>query len=206
MLDFYSTSGESPVAERAAIMLEECGLKYNLHNIEVGKGANKPKEFLRLSPRGTVPLLVDTDSPSKPVAIVQAGAILLYLAEKTGQFLPKALGERAVVYQWFMAALTDAQPTSMSAFLAETAMPGDSKEAVRFFEAGYIDLCRSFDQRLAKVKYLAGDEISIADIALITTIVYRRRLVNAADGLENLQRWIKTIRARPAVDRVLGNR
>jgi GST-like protein len=161
---------------------------------------------LRLNPRGTVPVLVDSESGKEPVVISQAGAILLYLAEKTGKFVPKDIGRRAFVYQWYMTALTDAQPTSMAAFLAENAIPEGGEPAVQFFEAAYIDLCKSFDQRFADARYLAGDEISIADIALVTTIVYRRRLVNAAGGLTHLRRWTTEMCARPAVHKILGDR
>lgn len=205
MLELYATAGESPVVERAAIMLEECGLTYKRHDIEVGKGAKKPAELLRLNPRGTIPLLVDKEGTGEPVVIVQAGAIMLHLAEKSGKFLPKGVAERATVYQWFMSALTDAQPTSMAAFLIEVQVP-EATSAEGYFHMLYVDLCRFFDRRLAEGTYLAGNEISIADIALITTIVYRRRWVEKIGDIPNLNRWIKAMMARPAVNKILGDR
>jgi GST-like protein len=205
MLELYATAGESPVVERAAIMLEECGLPYKRHDIEVGKGARKPAELLRLNPRGTIPLLVDNDAAGAPIAIVQAGAIMLHLAEKSGRFLPKTAAERANVYQWLMSALTDAQPTSMAAFLIEMQVPG-AASAEEYFHALYVDLCRFFDHRLAESTYLASDDISIADIALITTIVYRRRWVEKISDIPNLNRWINAMMARPAVKKILGDR
>ncbi len=205
MLELYATVGESPVVERAAIMLEECGLTYKRHDIEVGEGARKPPEFLRLSPRGTVPLLVDTDAPGDPIAIGQAGAIMLHLAEKTGKFLPKSPDRRATVYQWFMSALTDAQPTSMAAFLVEMQVPS-AAAAEKYFHTLYVDLCRFLDRRLAVVAHLAGNDVSIADFALITTIHYRRRWVETIDDIPNLNRWIKTMLARPKVSKIIGNR
>jgi GST-like protein len=207
MIEFYTTVGESPVAERAAIMLEECGLAYNAHKIEVGKDAKKPPEFLKLNPRGTIPVLVDTPrSGAQPVTIIQAGAIILYLAEKTGKFLPKELDRRALVYQWLMSVLTDAQPTSMAAYLAETTIPKKVPSVVTFFEASFVELCKMYDGRLAEAAYLAGSEVSIADIALITTVVYRRRLIEKAGALTNLKRWAADMGARPAVRGVLGGR
>jgi GST-like protein len=205
MLELYATTGESPVVERAAIMLEECGLAYKRHDVKVGKDVRKSEEFLRLSPRGIVPVLVDQEASGPAVVITQAGAIMLHLAEKTGKFLPKAPDKRAAVYQWFMAALTDAQPTSMAAFLVETQVPS-AAEAEAYFHSAYADLCRFFDQRLDETAYLAGDEISIADLALITTIHYRRRWVDKIDGIPNLNRWIKALLSRPAVDKIIGNR
>jgi GST-like protein len=205
MLKLYATTGESQVVERAAIMLEECGLPYQRHDIQVGRDVKKSEEFLRFSPRGTVPVLVDGDSSRAPVVINQAGAIMLYLGEKTGKFVPMSLDKKAIVYQWFMSALTDAQPTSMAAFLVETQVPS-AAEAEACFQSIYVDLCRFFNSRLGEVPYLAGDEVSVADLALITTIQYRRRWVEKIDGIPNLNRWIKSMLARPAVNKIIGNR
>jgi GST-like protein len=186
-------------------MLEECGLAYNSHIIPLGQGAKKPAEFLKINPQGTIPVLVDPSGPGgKTVTINQAGAIILYLAEKTGKLLPKELDRRTVVYQWFMSALTDVQPTSMSAYLIETHVP-KAPTAVAYFEESYIDLCKFLDKRLAESAYLAGSEPSIADIACVTSIVYRRNLIAKAGGLANLNRWIKDMRGRPAVNRVLAS-
>lgn len=205
MIDFYTTSVVAPVAERVAIMLEECGLDYSAHEIEVGGGAKKPPEFLKVNPRGTIPVLVDRSGPGeRPIVITQAGAILLYLAEKTGKFLPKELDRRTVVHQWLMSVLTDAQPTSMAAYLAETAIPEKAPVVVSFFEASFVELCKLFDDRLAQAPWLAGSEVSIADIALIPTIEYRRPLIDRAGGLANLKRWAADMGARPAVRRILG--
>jgi GST-like protein len=205
MLELYATAGESPVVERAAIMLEECGIPYQRHDVKVGKDVKKSDEFLRLSPRGVVPVLVDRETSGAPIVITQAGAIMLHLAEKTGRFLPKAPDKRASVYQWYMEALTDAQPTSMAAFLVEMQVPS-AAEAEKYFHSLYVDLCRSFDRRLSETTYLAGDEISIADFALITTIHYRRRWVEKIDGILNLNRWIESLLSRPAVNKIIGNR
>jgi GST-like protein len=205
MLDLYATTGESPVVERAAIMLEECELAYQRHDVQVGRDVKKSEEFLRLSPRGTVPVLVDREASGAPVVISQAGAIMLHLAEKTGKFLPNTPDRRATVYQWLMSALTDAQPTSMAAFLVETQVPR-AAEAETYFKFLYIDLCRFYDRRLGEATYLAGEDLSIADLALITTIQYRRTWVEKIEGIPHLTRWIRAMLARPAVHRIIGNR
>jgi GST-like protein len=203
MIDFYTPSVVAPVAERVAIMLEECGLAYTAHEVEVGGGAKKTPEFLKVNPRGTIPTLVDRSGPL-PVTITQAGAILLYLAEKTGKFLPKEPDRRAVVYQWLMCVVTDAQPISMAAYIAETAIPEKVPGVVSYFEDSFVELCKVFDKRLAEAPWLGGTDISIADIALIPTIDYRWPLVEKAGDVAHLRRWTAEMGNRPAVRRILG--
>ncbi|MEX0808893.1 MAG: glutathione S-transferase family protein [Dongiaceae bacterium] len=202
MFDFYMSDVQSPVCERVAIMLEECELVYESHVIPIGKNAKKPPEFLALNPRGTIPALVDRSDRTNPIAIVQAGAILLHLAEKTGRFLPANAVRRATTYQWLMCALTDAQPVSMAAFLCERAVPGGPSSATHFFEASFVTICRAFDQALVQDPYLGGADPSLADIALYPTAFYRRPLLGKAGNLDNLMRWMATMAARPAVQRV----
>jgi GSH-dependent disulfide-bond oxidoreductase len=205
MIELYTTSVVAPVAERVAIMLEECGLEYRTHEIEVGGGAKKPPEFLKINPRGTIPMLVDSERQGgRKIAITQAAAILLYLAEKTGKFLPKDPDHRAIVLQWLMYVVTDAQPLSMSAYMAETAIPEKVFAVVSFFEAAFLEICKIFDDRLAEVEWLGGREISVADIALIPTFEYRRPLIDKAGGFSNLKRWAIDMSARSAVRRILG--
>jgi len=202
MIDFYMSDVQSPVCERVAIMLEECELKYEEHIIPVGKQANKPAAFMKFNPRGTVPTLVDRSDPRRPLAITQAGAILLYLAEKTGQFLPTDLRRRAQTYQWLMHVLTDSQPISMAAFLCERAVPDKVSSAVAFFESTFVKTCEAFEDALARSTYLGGDEPSIADFALYPTAFYRRPLIERAAYLHRIIRWMETMAKRAAVQRV----
>jgi GSH-dependent disulfide-bond oxidoreductase len=204
MMDFYTNAGPVPAAQRVAIMLEECGLTFTSHEIEVGAGAKKPAGFLKINPLGSIPVLVDKSVPGKgPVTIVQGGAIILYLADKTGKFLPRELDGRAIAYRWFMCALTDLQPTSMMIYHAESSTPQRVAPLVKFFEDSYIDICKLFDRRLADASYLGGDEYGIADMALITSVNYRRLLIENAGGLVHLRRWMEEVCSRPVVKRVL---
>ncbi|HYB10259.1 MAG TPA: glutathione S-transferase family protein [Alphaproteobacteria bacterium] len=185
---------------RATIMLEECKLAYKAHIIEIGKGANKPAEFLKINPHGTVPVIVDPPGIGRKTAttVKQSGAILFYLAEKAGKFVPKAAAARALTVQWTMAALTDLAPASTSIFLSTAVMPTKVPAVVGFFESRFIEQCKVFDERLGEADYLAGDEATIADFALYPVIFGRQALVDKAPGLQNLKRWAATMAARPA--------
>jgi GSH-dependent disulfide-bond oxidoreductase len=185
---------------RATIMLEECKLAYKAHIIEFGKGANKPAEFLKINPQGTIPVIVDPPGMGRKTAttIKQSGAILFYLAEKAGKFMPKAAAARALATEWTMAALTDLSPTSTAIFLSTVVMPNKVPSVVGFFESRFIEQCRVFDERLGEAEYLAGDEVSIADFALYPVIFGRQALVDKTAGLQNLKRWAAKIGQRPA--------
>ena len=204
MIELY-TAGTGN-GRRAAIMLEECKLAYKTHLIEIGKDANKPADFLKINPQGTIPVIVDPPGPGRKTATIvrQSGAILLYLAEKTGKFMPKASGARALTLQWMMAALTDVAPTSTAIFLSTMVMPMKVPAVVGFFENRFIDQCKTFDERLGEVKFLAGDEITVADFALFPIIVGRQALLDKSAGLGKLKRWAAELAQRPATAKALN--
>lgn len=201
MIELYTAATGN--GRRATIMLEECGLAYNAHKIEFGKGAKKPPEFLKLNPLGTVPVIVDPEGPGKrPITLLQSGAILLYLAEKTGKFLPSDPAKRPLVFQWLMQAVTDVAPTSTGIFLASVLLPEKLPSTTAFFESRFIDYCRVCDKRLGEAEYLAG-ELSVADLALFPVVAGRQALIDKAEGLGNLKRWASALGARPAIQRAL---
>src|SRR5438067_13336755 len=106
MIDLFTSATGN--GRRAAVMLEECGLPYKAHKIDLTKGDNKQPQFLKMNPAGAIPVIVDHEGPGgKSIIVSQSGAILLYLAEKTGKFMPKDPAKRAHAYQWFMQAATD---------------------------------------------------------------------------------------------------
>ena len=201
MIDLFTA--QTGNGRRAAIMLEECGLGYKPHKIDLGKGDQKQPEFLKMNPAGAIPVIVDHEGPGgKSVTVSQSGAILLYLAEKTGKFLPKDAGKRAHAYQWFMQAATDVAPTSSTIFYVSSAVPEKTPSTIQHFENRFLTMCGVVDQHLIGRDFLA-EEISIADLALIPVVAARKELIDKQSGLANLKRWSAAMLSRPGVARGL---
>lgn len=199
MIDLYfapTTNGR-----RAAIMLEESGLPHTVYPVNF---ARKPAELLSRNPAATIPVIEDDDGPGgRPIVIVQSGAILLYIAEKIGRFIPAEPEARLVALQRFMFACSDVAGTSSTIFAAANDVREPSPGTVRFFEdrlLGYFKVCDLYLQDRA---FLAG-EISVADIALYPVFFHRRALVERAGGLAHLTRWGDAMAARPAVARAMA--
>ena len=154
---------------RAALMLEECGVPYKVHPVDLTKGQSKTPEFLKMNPLGAIPVIVDNDAAGgKPLTLSQSGAISLYLAEKTGKLLPKDPAKKALALQWFMHVVTDEQPTSSAIFYASN-LKEKSESTVTAFETRLLDFLKAVDTRLGEAEYLAG-ELSIADLALYPVV------------------------------------
>ncbi|MEP6656148.1 MAG: glutathione S-transferase N-terminal domain-containing protein [Betaproteobacteria bacterium] len=201
MIEFYTAQTSN--GQRAAIMLEECGLAYRVHAFDLFKGEQKNAEFLKVNPAGQIPAIVDAEGPGgQPLVLAQSAAILLYLAEKTGRFLPLDPRRRAMAYQWLQLAMTDAGPASGSVFLLSRITPEKSAANVTFFEERLVRFLRLADARLAQLEYLA-DELSIADFALYPIYAARKSLVDAAGDLPQLTRWGAALAARSALSRAM---
>jgi len=203
MIDFYALT--SPNVQKIYIMLEECGLPYKEIFVDVWKGDQFKPEFLKISPNNKIPAIVDHDGPGgKPYAVFESGAILLYLAEKTGRFLPADTAKRYDVIQWLMIQLTGVGPmfgqwTHFKLFAPkagnEYAMTRYVSEIKRLYEV--------LEQRLAHSRFLGGDDYSIADIATFPwTRNHEAHGVKLADN-PHLARWFETIAGRPAVKKAL---
>lgn len=202
MIELYTAATGN--GRRATLMLEECGLAYRAQHIEIGKDAKKPADFLALNPQGTVPVIVDPEGPGgKRLVLNQSGAILLYLAEKTGKLLAREGAARALALQWTMLAITDIAPASSGIFYATIVAPEAAPAMKSYFETRFLGLCAVVDRRLGEAPYLAGGELSIAEVALYPVIAGRQAVVDKAPGLANLKRWATAIAARPTVARVL---
>ena len=202
MIDFYTANTSN--GHRVAIMLEECGLPYTLHNLNLMAGEQRRPEFLRINPAAAIPAIVDHEGPGGvPLALSQSGAILLYLAEKTGRLLPSDAVRRAQAYQWLAQALSDTSAVSGAIFILNAYLPDKSEANVRWFEDRVVKFLRHADARLAEREYLA-DEYSIADVALFPVANVRRALVDAAGDLPHLVRWMAAVGGRPAVARGLA--
>jgi len=192
---------------RASVALEEAGLPYRVHAVDLAKGEHRGAAFLKLNPAGLIPVIVDQDGPGgKPVTLSQSGAIILYIAEKTGKFLPKDAARRALTMQWFMQGATDVVATSGAIFRLENSVPEKIPSSIDYFKQrllGFLSVC---DAHLAGREYLA-DELSVADLMLYPNFALRKPLIDQAGGFTNLQRWGATMASRPAVSKgmkVLG--
>jgi GST-like protein len=203
MIDFYALT--SPNVQKVYIMLEECGLPYREIFVDVWKGDQFQAEFLKINPNNKIPAIVDHEGPGgKPYTVFESGAILLYLAEKTGSLLPKDTARKYDVMQWLMIQLTGIGPMfgQWNHFKLFAPKSGNEYSMSRYTS----ELKRLYDLlegRLGQVKFLGGDEYSVADIA---TFPWTRN--HDAHGVKwennpNLARWFTTIAERPAVKRAL---
>lgn len=203
MIDLYFAP--TPNGHKISIMLEELGIPYTLHPLDFSKREQKSPEFLKINPNGRIPAIVD-QAPSfggGPFAVFESGAILYYLAEKYGQFLPTDPRDRSVVLQWLMFQMGGVGP-----------MQGQANVFTRYWHETYqpaIDRYRNETRRLYEVlesqltqhEYLAG-EYSIADIATVPWVNSHEWARVSLEGLPHLQAWLERIKARPAVQRGLA--
>jgi GST-like protein len=199
MIDVYGANTSN--SQRVAIMLEECALPYLVHKVDLGAGEHRSDAFLALNPVGAVPAMIDPKGPGgSALTLSQSGAMLLYLAMKTGRFFPQDPALRAVAFQWFMFASTDCAGMSTMIFLSNAVVPERSAANVAFFEDRVARYFEVVDARLESRRYLA-DELSIADFALYPIVRVRYGLVERAGDLPHLARWADELAARPGVAR-----
>ena len=202
MIDLYALT--SPNVQKIFIALEELELPYNTKLVDVWKGDQFSPEFLKINPNGKVPAIVDHDGPGgKPYSVVESGAILLYLADKTGKFLPKDTRKRFDAIQWMMIQMTGVGPMFGQWTHFKLMAPKGNDYSVSRYATEVKRLFELLEKRLGEVPYLGGDEYSIADIA---TFPWTRN--HDAQGVKwednpNLARWFNAISARPAVKRAL---
>ena len=197
MIELY-TSGTAN-GHRAALALEESGLPYKAHKLNLAAGDQRKPEYLKINPAGTIPAIVDQDGPGgKPLAIAQSGAIALYVAEKSGKLLPKDPARRAEAVRWLMHACTDCAVTSGAIFQLGNHAPDKSPANVEFFEKRLLNMLAVCEGRLAGREYLA-DEFSVADVALYPIVNQRKALLEKAGTFPNLLAWWARVGARPAI-------
>jgi GST-like protein len=203
MIDFYALT--SPNVQKIYIMLEETGLPYTEHFVDVWKGEQYAPEFLKINPNNKIPAIVDRDGPGgKPYTVFESGAILMYLAEKSSRFLPKEIAARYEVIQWLMIQLTGVGPMFGQLTHFKNFAPPGSDYAVARYQSEARRLYSLLEQRLGQKPYLGGDEYTIADIA---TFPWTRN--HDAQGVPwadkpHLTRWFKAIAERPAVKAALA--
>jgi GST-like protein len=198
-VELYAANSSN--SQRAAIMLEECGIPYRVRAVDLAGGEQRGDAFLAVNPAGAVPVMVDPAGPDgKPLTLAQSGAILLYLATKSGRFLPQDPALRAAAFQWFMFATTDIAGASGMIYFCGSLVPDRSAANVGWVEDRLTRYFRVANARLESRRYLA-DELSIADFALYPVVRVRYGLVEHAGDLPHLARWSDELAARPGVAR-----
>ena len=207
MIEVYSWA--TPNGHKVHIMLEECGLKYRAHAVDIGKGEQFAPEFLAISPNNKIPAIVDPQGPDgEPISMFESGAILLYLATKTGRFLPETTRARYAVLEWLMFQMGGVGPMLGQAHHFRVYAPQKIDYAVNRYTNEAKRLYGVMDKRLAKSRYIAGPEYSIADIAIFPWLRSWKNQGIDWNDYPHLKGWFDEIEARPAVQRgvqVLAN-
>jgi len=200
MIDVYSWA--TPNGHKIHIMLEELGLEYKAIPIDIGAGDQFTPEFLAISPNNKIPAIVDSDGPEgKPLALFESGAILFYLAEKTGKFLPLDPVGRYTTIQWLMFQMGGVGPMLGQAHHFRIYAPEKIEYAVNRYSNEAKRLYGVMDKQLGVTRYLAGNEYSIADIAAFPWTRSWKNQGIELDEFPNVKRWFDEISARPAVVR-----
>lgn len=199
MIDLYTWT--TPNGRKVQIMLEECGLAYNVHSINIGKNEQFAPDFLKISPNNKIPAIVDSEGPNgKPISLFESGAILMYLAEKTGKFWPQDMPTKYLVMQWLMFQMGGFGPMLGQAHNFLKFAPEKIPYAMKRYGDEAKRLYGVIDKRLGEAEYLAGD-YSIADIATFPWAQsFAMQGIDFAD-YPNVKRWFDAILARPAVQR-----
>src|SRR3989344_2635092 len=199
MIDLYTAA--TPNGHKASIALEELQLPYTVQALSFDKQEQKAAAFLKINPNGRIPAIVDRANDD--FAVFESGAILLYLAEKTGQLLPSDAKGRSRVIQWLMFQMGGVGPMQGQANVFFRYFPEKLQGAIDRYQHETRRLYEVLDGQLARHEYLAGD-YSIADIATFPWVKVHEWAGVSLDGLEHLQRWLAAIAQRPAVQRGLN--
>src|SRR5947208_3747940 len=200
MIEVYSWA--TPNGHKVHIMLEECGLPYRVIPVDIGAGDQFKPEFLAISPNNKIPAIIDPDGPEgKPYSLFESGAILLYLAGKTGKLLPESTTGKYDVLQWLMFQMGGVGPMLGQAHHFRIYAPEKLEYAIDRYTNEAKRLYGVMDKRLAKSKYIAGPEYTIADIAIFPWLrSWKNQGIDWAD-YPHLKGWFDEIAARPAVQR-----
>jgi GST-like protein len=199
-IDVFSWS--TPNGHKVHIMLEECKLPYKAIPVDIGLGDQFKPEFLRISPNNKIPAITDPDGPGgKPISLFESGAILLYLAAKTGKFLPKTDRAKFEVLQWLMFQMGGVGPMLGQTHHFRVYAPEKVDYAINRYTRETQRLYGVMDRQLASHAYIAGRSYSIADIAIFPWLrSWQNQGIDWAD-FPHLKRWFDTVSARPAVQR-----
>jgi len=197
MIDLYTAA--TPNGRKISIMLEEIEVPYKVYNINLNEMEQKKDWYLKINPNGRIPAIVDRDEDD--FAVFESGAILIYLAEKTGKLLPSDFKGRSRVIQWLMFQMAGIGPMQGQANVFYRYAPEKIDYAIERYQRETKRLYKVLDTHLKDNKYLAGDFYSIADIATFPWITAHHWAGVGTEDFPNLKLWHKTVRQRPAVKR-----
>jgi GST-like protein len=200
MIDVYSWA--TPNGHKIHIMLEECGLPYQAHPVNIGVGDQFKPEFLKISPNNRIPAIIDSEGPDgKPISLFESGAILVYLAAKTGKFMPKSDREKYQVLQWLMFQMGGVGPMLGQNHHFRLYAPEKIEYAINRYTNEAKRLYGVMNKQLASHKYIAGNSYSVADIAIFPWLRnWKNQGMDWAD-YPHLKAWFDKIGERPAVKR-----
>ncbi|MCU1777471.1 glutathione S-transferase N-terminal domain-containing protein [Pseudomonas sp. 14P_5.3_Bac1] len=201
MIDLYYWT--TPNGHKVSLFLEEAGLPYKVHPINIGQGDQFKPDFLKIAPNNRIPAIVD-QSPSDggaPISLFESGAILLYLAEKTGQFLPQDLRGRQEALQWLFWQMGGLGPMAGQNHHFSQFAPEKIPYAIKRYVDETARLYGVLDRRLADRAFVAGEDYSIADMAIYPWIVSHKWQSQRLEDFPHVQRWFNSIKERPATVR-----
>ena len=200
MIELYTWKTAN--GRKVPIALEELGLPYRLHPVDLGADEQHRPAYLKLNRHAKIPTLVDPEGPDgAPVTLCESGAILIYLADKTGRLLAKAGAPRFKAVQWLMFEMSGVQPTFAQHNHYSRRAPERLPYAIDRLAGEIRRLCVVLDARLAEATYLAGDDYSIADIANFAQLMRHNEQGIDLAAFPHIQRWYEGILSRPAVAR-----
>ena len=199
-IDLYTWKTSN--GKKATIMMEECELEYKIHPIDISTDIQFSEDFVKLNPNSKIPAIVDPDGPNgRPFTVIESGAILMYLAEKTGLFLPREMQQKYEVIQWVMFQMGGVGPIFGQVHHFKRA----AKEKVPYAINRYFKECRRLygvlDSRLEGREYIANNEVSIADFCTVPWVFRHDWQEIDLDEFKNVKRWYDNMMQRPALTR-----
>jgi GST-like protein len=199
MIDLYTWT--TPNGRKVSVMLEECGLAYRAHAVNIGKNEQFKPEFLAMNPNHRIPVIVDSHGPDgKPLTLFESGAILVYLAGKVGKFLPQSDRGKYIALQWLMFQMGGVGPMFGQAHHFLRAAPEQVPYGIKRYTEETKRLYGVLDKRLSEAAFLA-EEYSIADMATYPWVARHEWHHVDLAAFPNVKRWYDTISRRPAVVR-----
>lgn len=202
MIDVYTWT--TPNGQKVHIMLEECGLPYTVHPVNIHHGEQFKPEFLKISPNNKIPAIVDQEGPEgRPISVFESGAVLIYLAMKSGEFMPQEAHARYAVLEWLMFQMASVGPMLGQAMHFRAYAPEKLPYAINRYTQETQRIFNVINKRLMQSAYIAGGQYTIADMALFPWLRLWEKLDIRWEDFPYVKDWYEHIAARPGVQRGL---